>query len=183
MLTSLLDSYFSSQELPYSPCPKCNRRGTLKRNVVPRCPPILVISLKRSPAVFDLSDNESKTTTTIECPLILNTDDFYEFTSAKYLPPPQYALFAVTDHTGASIESGHYTATVKIDETPTWIKFDDETVTRISTPVTSSTCLLFYEALPEMQQKKSEDGNSTSVPFFHIYIIPFLVTSLTNILY
>jgi ubiquitin carboxyl-terminal hydrolase 4/11/15 len=58
-----------------------------------------------------------------------------------------YDLFAVVNHRGESINSGHYTAVVRNPVDGKWRLFDDTHVVEIDTAqvVTASAYLLFYE--------------------------------------
>lgn len=56
----------------------------------------------------------------------------------------KYALYALVHHYGASIHSGHFTATVRYGE---WYRCDDSSVREVESPSSAEAYFLFYEAL------------------------------------
>lgn len=66
--------------------------------------------------------------------------------SARYT---RFNLFAVSNHYGASMDSGHYTAYCKNPEFNKWFKFDDQDVMEINSYEVrnSAAYILFYTAI------------------------------------
>ncbi|KAL7538034.1 hypothetical protein ACHAXR_008245 [Thalassiosira sp. AJA248-18] len=61
--------------------------------------------------------------------------------------PPVYKLFGVSEHTGSTANSGHYTATVRNSEDGNWYRYNDSHVGSTSgdAAVTGGAYLLFYQ--------------------------------------
>lgn len=61
--------------------------------------------------------------------------------------PPVYKLFGVSEHTGSTANSGHYTATVRNSEDGNWYRYNDSHVGTTSgdAAVTGGAYLLFYQ--------------------------------------
>ena len=80
--------------------------------------------------------------------------------------PPVYKLFGVSEHTGTTANSGHYTATVRNSEDGNWYRYNDSHVGTTSgdAAVTGGAYLLFYERAKGslrwagMEKQMSEQG-------------------------
>lgn len=61
--------------------------------------------------------------------------------------PPIYKLFGVSEHTGTTANSGHYTATVRNSDDGNWYRYNDSQVGTTSgdAAVTGGAYLLFYK--------------------------------------
>lgn len=55
-----------------------------------------------------------------------------------------YDLYAVVNHHGATVASGHYTAECKDPFSSNWLKFDDDIVTPVDRPQMKENYILFY---------------------------------------
>ena len=117
--------------------------GTTKDLVITRPPPVLITYLKRF-----LADG-AKLTTPVEISLELDiknyiflptvpvegrTGDKVEDTTLSESGSSVYDLYALCNHKGTSLLSGHYTAQVKNILTGKWNHFDDARVTPIAIP-------------------------------------------------
>lgn len=97
-------------------CPKCKKARDAERTLqLWRVPPLLIIHLKR----FKSEGRwKSKLQTNVTYPL--EGLDLREYTKGPRKQPP-YRLIAVTNHQGASTDSGHYTAFCR--RASTWVRY------------------------------------------------------------
>ena len=132
-------------------CPNCRRHVcALKLIALWTVPDILILHLKRF--TFDtcmLSGGmlRSKIDTTVEFPI--NGLDLTKEVLGPIDPdaPPIYNLFGVSEHTGPTANSGHYTATVRNSIDNQWYRCNDGHVGRTSgeASITGGAYLLFYK--------------------------------------
>lgn len=86
--------------------------------------------------------------------------------------PPVYKLFGVSEHTGSTANSGHYTATVRNSEDGNWYRYNDSQVGTTSgdAAMTGGAYLLFYQRVKgssrwagmEKQMMTAHDGDRSS---------------------
>ncbi|KAK4787420.1 hypothetical protein SAY86_011253 [Trapa natans] len=124
-------------------CPQCKeRRQASKKLDLWRLPEVLVIHLKR----FSYSRSKKhKIGTFVNFPI-------HDFDLTDYVPNKKssarqlYELYALINHYGTSIGSGHYTANIKLLDENRWYNFDDSLVTPINEDevISSGAYVLFY---------------------------------------
>lgn len=132
-------------------CPNCRRHVcALKLIALWTVPNILILHLKRF--TFDtcmLSGGmlRSKIDNTVEFPI--NGLDLTEHVLGPIDPdaPPIYNLFGVSEHSGPTANSGHYTATVRNSVDGQWYRCNDSNVglTSGEAAITGGAYLLFYQ--------------------------------------
>ncbi|VDK74365.1 unnamed protein product [Litomosoides sigmodontis] len=99
-------------------CPDCESLQTAtRRTFLWKLPEILVIHLKRFTFMGDNWQKNDSYVTFNTFPLKLQTEYF--------------SLYAVVNHRG-SLNSGHYTATIRNQITKQWLLFDDDAVTPVN---------------------------------------------------
>ena len=143
-LADCLRSYCQEETLAdrdewYCPNCKCHREAT-KRLTITRLPQVLVIHFKRF-AFSDQRSNADKLSTPIDFPLHgLDMAPYMASTRTQVqaggsdisdfavTPPFVFDAYAVMQHKGKTMESGHYVAMVKDSLRNTWVSFDDERV-------------------------------------------------------
>jgi len=133
-------------------CPKCNKNvQSSKMMKLWSTPDILILHLKRF--TFDKCSKQgglvrSKIETIVDFPIDTSLD------MAPYIQgpidptaPPHYKLFAVSEHSGSTPNSGHYTATVHNSRDGKWYHYNDShvSVTSGDMVVTGGAYLLFYK--------------------------------------
>jgi ubiquitin carboxyl-terminal hydrolase 8 len=117
-------------------CPRCNKpRKATKRLSISRLPQILLIHLKRFSFKGPFTD-KIDTTVTFPTTTPMDLTNYMpaplppgsgQVESGSQRPPYRYDLYAVTHHFG-SLNTGHYTATVK--SSGEWWYCDDSRITR-----------------------------------------------------
>ncbi|CAJ0949959.1 unnamed protein product, partial [Mesorhabditis belari] len=123
-------------------CPSCKcKRSAIRKARIWSLPPVLIIHLMR----FSMTDGG----------YVKNADPVYferTLDVSPWLHPssPQkkkrYVLYGVTNHRG-SLNSGHYTAITQHRIDQSWVRYDDESATRVSTNAfdASAAFILFYK--------------------------------------
>ncbi|CAJ0964005.1 unnamed protein product, partial [Mesorhabditis belari] len=169
-LQSCLNAYTSEEMLEWR-CERCSGRKANKQLKFNSCPQILILHLKR----FRHSQNEItepiKVDVSVKFPIEgLDMSPFVspsnpqngkldsiigeksnkemQATVSHSFPDDNiYDLFAVVNHTGVCVWSGHYTATVKNPTDGIWRTFDDTFVSQNTNPTKRSenAYLMFYE--------------------------------------
>ncbi|CAH1154568.1 unnamed protein product [Phaedon cochleariae] len=125
-------------------CSNCESyQKTTKQFTMKTLPIVVSIHLKR----FQHMVKVDKISTAISFPEMLDMTPFMS-RSKKESPFPldnRYSLFAVVNHVGTSIDSGHYTAYVR-QQCDYWYKCDDHVITRanLKEVLESEGYLLFY---------------------------------------
>jgi ubiquitin C-terminal hydrolase len=139
-LNDCLDDFTDTSNSVLIRCPICKvlRQSTTKTEIY-KAPSLLVIVLKRFKA-------ESKVTSKLEHLVRFPTKslDLYRYMTESF-NEVEYELYAMVEHTG-TLDSGHYTASVRNHRSMRWFEFDDTKITEIeeSSLVKSSTYMLFY---------------------------------------
>ena len=135
--------YFETEQLEESEmwlCPQCKSHvKAWRRMTISRAPPILVIHLKR------FKNNCEKIRSFVNFPL--NDLDLKDIVmSWEEGEEPVYDCYAVNNHIGGSISSGHYTAYAKSDFGE-WNHFNDDYVSLVDPQdvVTDDAYMLFYQ--------------------------------------
>merc|ERR1740124_282525 len=132
-------------------CPTCRKNvRALKMMKLWSTPDILILHLKRF--TFDTCSKRgglvrSKIESVVDFPI--DTLDMEPYIQGPIDPaaPPSCALFAVSEHSGSTPDSGHYTSTVRDSSDGKWYRYDDShvSVTSGDTAVTGGAYLLFYK--------------------------------------
>lgn len=145
-------------------CATCNDSvKASKRMEILRCPPILVLHLKR----FKVKENAMFGKTSTRLNALVNFPlrdlDLSPYIK-KYEKPPIYDLYAVSNHYG-SIDFGHYTAFAM--NRGIWHEYDDSGVAKVAEDkvCTSAAYVLFYrlrgvadDVDPKLLQQKVPQG-------------------------
>uniref|UniRef100_A0A0A9YVB5 Ubiquitin carboxyl-terminal hydrolase n=1 Tax=Lygus hesperus TaxID=30085 RepID=A0A0A9YVB5_LYGHE len=161
-------------------CPNCN----LKQEVVKKLglwslPDILVIHLKRFRQPPAKSHNRStiKLTTLVDFPAVGfdmtphlcgsgNPGPWWKQNTNGTSPPQHntYDLYAVCNHHGQNLHTGHYTAYCRNPYNGQWYCFDDTTVSGVneSDLVTSAAYILFYQRRGLLSPSSSSSASSSS---------------------
>ena len=132
-------------------CPSCRRHVcALKLIALWSAPDILILHLKRFQFDTCMTSGgmlRSKVDDTVDFPI-----DGLDLTRFILGPidkdaPPIYKLFGVSEHTGPTANSGHYTATVRNSIDGQWYRCNDSHVGRTSgeAAITGGAYLLFYQ--------------------------------------
>jgi ubiquitin carboxyl-terminal hydrolase 2/21 len=121
-LTDCLDEFFKIEELQDMSCAKCKNGKYRKKMTIHRFPQTLVLHLKRF--------RQCKITRAISIPVEIEIGSEY------------YALRAISNHFG-SLEGGHYTATVKNNQT--WYNKNDAVSSATTSLDFSGAYIAFYE--------------------------------------
>ena len=132
-------------------CPSCRKHVcALKMIALWSVPDILVLHLKRF--TFDtclISGGmlRSKIDAVIEFPIEGLDLTEYVLGPVDESAPPVYKLFGVSEHTGPTANSGHYTATVRNSIDDQWYRCNDSHVGRTSgeASMTGGAYVLFYQ--------------------------------------
>jgi len=104
-------------------CSVCKKkRKSTKKMEVLRCPPILVLHLKR------FADNRGKLETKVKFPLKgLDMSQWFPSGLKEMTVPPIYDLYAISNHIGG-LHGGHYTAHCLNEGNKQWYHFNDSHV-------------------------------------------------------
>ena len=132
-------------------CPKCRQHVcALKMIALWSVPDVLILQLKRFTFDTCMSSGgmlRSKMDHKVEFPV--EKLDLTKHILGPIDPdsPPVYKLFGVSEHTGPTANSGHYTATVRNSVDDSWYRCNDSHVGRTSgeASVTGGAYLLFYQ--------------------------------------
>jgi len=140
-------------------CPHCQKtRDATKRITLTKAPPYLVVHFKRFHA--DSSGNAHKVSTVVDFPLqgldlapyMLTPPTPHEVASASrrsfdqsMLGPFKYNAYAIVEHFGKGLSSGHYIAWIHDRPRGVWRRFDDSSVSDLPTVRPAGAYLVFYE--------------------------------------
>ena len=139
-LESLINSYHEDTYIEGYNCPSCSVRGRgTSKTSIQKLPPILIIHLSR----FEFNVSARKKHNYVNFPL-------ENFTLGDHVLKGEnsalYNLCAVSNHIG-TINGGHYTSYCKSSYDDSWYHCNDQTVTKLRTPIeTSNAYLLFYDS-------------------------------------
>jgi len=156
-------------------CPTCKKKvRALKKMKLWSTPDILILHLKRF--TFDTCSERgelvrSKIESVVDFPI--DTLDMEPYIEGPIDPaaPPSYALFAVSEHTGSTLNSGHYTSTVRNSSNGEWYRYNDSHVSGTSgdMAVTGGAYLLFYKRKTGTSRwaglETAMNSNVTPAPF------------------
>jgi ubiquitin carboxyl-terminal hydrolase 8 len=141
-------------------CPHCQTtRDATKRIILTKSPMYLVVHLKRFHV--DSGGSLRKDATVVDFPLTgldlapymlprPNEDQARaqgRVLDQSMLGPFKYAAYAVVEHFGRGLQSGHYISWVNDRARRTWRKFDDQRVSDIKHIRPDGAYLIFYERL------------------------------------
>jgi ubiquitin carboxyl-terminal hydrolase 8 len=161
-LESCLSSYCKQERLAKGQewtCPHCNtNRDATKKIIFTKAPPYLVIHLKRFHMEGSIARKDSRI---VDFPLqdldmtpyMLPTPTDREIRSTNrqldqsVLGPFKYNAYAVVEHFGKGLQSGHYIALVHDRPRQAWRRFDDDRVTDTPSIRPDGAYLLFYERI------------------------------------
>lgn len=130
-LDESLDDYLTSEELQGENqyfCESCSTRVNATRSIKLRSlPPVLIFQLKR--CVFLPNTTTKKKITSAFC--FPGELDMARRLSEHSQSDLIYELSAVLIHKGSAVNSGHYVAHIKDEDTEQWWEFDDESVSSL----------------------------------------------------
>lgn len=134
-------------------CPKCDTHVcALKKMTLWTTPDILIINLKRF--TFDTCKRKggivrSKIDNKVDFPVDRLDMQPYIMGVIDPQSPPIYQLFGVSEHTGRTANSGHYTATVRNSRDEKWYRYNDSHVgsTTGDAAISGGAYLLFYKRI------------------------------------
>ncbi|XP_071730513.1 ubiquitin carboxyl-terminal hydrolase 26 [Rutidosis leptorrhynchoides] len=130
-LDDSLDEYFTEEELQGDNqyfCSSCATRVDATRSIrLQSLPPVLIFQLKR--CVFLPNTTTKKKITSTFC--FPGQVDMSRWLSEKNESELIYDLSAVLIHKGSAVNSGHYIAHIKDQDTGLWWEFDDELVSEL----------------------------------------------------
>ena len=133
-LTNLLENCYKECSIDCN-CPKSNKGGKCVHKIfIQRLPPILILHLNR----FEYSISARKKQNYVDVPLRQLSLGEHALSSANLA---SYNLCAVSNHHG-TMNGGHYTSYCKPPQGDLWYQSDDKAVTRLRTPVKTSTAYL-----------------------------------------
>jgi len=128
-LRNALDEYMKLEDLGDYKCDSCHRNGSCKRKIqISRCPDILIIQLKRA------QGTSIKTQTVVNFPLdgldmapyFIDVPVGSSQNGRRVTPPFKYTCYAVIQHSGSSVTSGHYWSLVRDRrDAQKWWKLED----------------------------------------------------------
>jgi len=144
-------------------CPICKKKqDATKKLQLYRLPEILVVQLKRWSGL-----DRPKICTDIQIPHQLTIPHELTVPGARG-PYSTYTLYAVSNHIGPTVMSGHYTAHCNVQDNhgPNgWYSYNDRTTNKAKPEDISGVdaCLLFYTRT--ITSTQTEPGNRTDGPF------------------
>ncbi len=139
-LYDCIDHHLGQEKIHDWVCEKCkNKEGNFKENRLIDGPEILVIPFKR------FKPNQQKNHKLITFPFLLNLSPYILGNDST----SKYKLFAVANHLGSSIHSGHYTAYCRDIDTDNWFCYNDCNVSPIAENkiVSNKAYVLFYKKI------------------------------------
>ncbi len=139
-----------------------------------KLPPVLIVHLKRF--AYDGKRNRCRNNAKVSFPV--TSLDLSNFVKSYQREPPDYDLFAVANHHGGRMSSGHYTAQALDRVMGEWNKFNDAHVDPVSHSAVCSPSekayVLFYSKMrPGMETKSnshpkvSKRGRFGNNHYFH----------------
>nr|GEV53258.1 ubiquitin carboxyl-terminal hydrolase 26 [Tanacetum cinerariifolium] len=130
-LDESLDDYLSVEELQGDNqyfCSSCATRVDATRSIkLQALPPVLIFQLKR--CIFLPNTTTKKKITSAFC--FPGEVDMARWLSEQSKSELTYDLSAVLIHKGSTVNSGHYVAHIKDQDTGLWWEFDDDVVTEL----------------------------------------------------
>lgn len=155
LLSSCLKEFTTAEQLDMENawyCPKCEDHVCAKKHITLwSTPDILILHLKRF--TFDACHRtkgnvvRSKVEDRVNFPVDgLDLSDFI-IGPIDEDSPPIYNLFGVSEHSGTTANSGHYTATVRNSRDGKWYRYNDSNVgiTSGDVAITGGAYVLFYQ--------------------------------------
>ena len=137
---NLLMNYYKECSIDYN-CPKRNKGGKcVCRIFIQRLPPILILHLN----LFEYNISARKKQNYVDFPLRQLSLGEHALSGANLA---SCGMCAVSNHHG-TMNGGHYTSYCKPPQGDVWYQCDDKTVTKLRTPVKTSTAyILFYDSV------------------------------------
>jgi ubiquitin carboxyl-terminal hydrolase 8 len=148
-LEDCLSSYFQEERLAKGQewrCPHCQMtRDATKRIILTKAPQYLVVHLKR----FRMHGGRAgKDDRIVDLPLEgLDLGPWMLPPPRDIVEPFRYNAYAIVEHSGRSLHSGHYTALVHDRPRGVWRRFDDSVVADKQTIRPDGAYLIFYERI------------------------------------
>ncbi len=148
----------NAKERWYCPMCKCPVPSAKKLDLW-KLPPVLIIHFKRF--AYDTRNRRCRNNAKVSLPI--SSLDLSSLAQSSQYEPSDYDLFAVANHHGRMLSSGHYTAQALNRVTNHWYEFNDSHVEQISKSSVSSASekayVLFYSKMhSDMGRVKSETG-------------------------
>ena len=155
-LAKLLENYYKEISIDHN-CPKCNEGGKcLCRIFIQRLPLILILHPNRSEYI-----SARKKENYVDIPMRQSSLGDHVLSGANLA---SYDLYAVSNHHG-TMNGGYYASYCKPPQGDVWYQCDDETATRLRTPVkTSKAYLLFYDSV------HTDIQDISLVPMVHLVV-------------
>jgi ubiquitin C-terminal hydrolase len=127
-------------------CPSCRQLVPGEKKIdIWELPNVLVIQLKRF--IVDISQTR-KLEFRVDFPDVM---DLSQFVRGKRNDRNQFGLYAICDHLGSTLTSGHYIAHICMDDQgrSVWYEFNDSTVTQKTADQVKSekAYVLFYKRI------------------------------------
>jgi ubiquitin carboxyl-terminal hydrolase 8 len=154
-LTECIEQFMEGEQLDEANawyCPSCKKHVcALKMIALWSVPDILIFQLKRFTFSTSSKDSAKVLRSKVDCLVQFPLD---KLDLRKYIlgpidedAPPVYKLFGVSEHSGTTANSGHYTATVRNSQDGQWYRYNDSHVGETSgdAAVTGGAYLLFYQ--------------------------------------
>ena len=157
-LANFLENYCKESSIDYN-CPKCNKGGKcVCRIFSQRLPPVLILHLNR----FEYNVSAGKKQNYVDFPLRQLSLGEHALSGANLA---SYDLCAVSNHHG-TMDGGHYASYCKPPQGDVWYQCGDKTVTKLRTPVKTSTAyLLFYDSV------HADIWDISLVPMVHLLMV------------
>ena len=144
-LVNMLDNYFSEEEIDCDyKCESCKKKTSIKKfTEICVLPPILVLHIKR----FDGLNKHNggvEFKETLNMSNYITSKNFEKGIRDEYSDGTKYTLFAVAEHMGSSLNSGHYIS--YCNRNNTWYRFSDSSVSHSDEDdsLSKNAYILFY---------------------------------------
>lgn len=152
-LDDALKRHFAPEALDDYKCEGCGKTGgVIRTQLISRCPDYMIIDLKRA------TDHKIKTQITFPLDNLDMTPHFVSSAGSDlsklkkeeyygYIAPFKYKCYAVIQHEGQTIDSGHYWTLVRDIKENTWWEMNDNNVkeTSAAKTQTANSYILFYK--------------------------------------
>lgn len=149
-LSEMMNSYFKEEDINTDyKCDNCKKKTSIiKFTSIAVLPPVLVLHIKRFDGIHGKSTGLVDFNEKIDVKdYLVKKSEFEANIKEDYNKSSKYQLFAVAEHIGSSLNSGHYIAFCKRDNK--WYRFSDSSVSLAneSEAVSKNSYLLFYKRM------------------------------------